>query len=137
MSQEWLKAVLEERGINTAQLVGDQIILQNHDDFRNEKPKLIHYLNSRALFHPEINPIECVWAQSKCYTKAYCKYTLVALRETIPQGLDSVTLDQIKNFHRKCRNYMFAYFEGHVALEKQIKKYKKAIKSHRRISVNE
>lgn len=144
-----MKQVLEERGINTATLVGDQmkIILQNHDDFRNEKPKLIHYLNSMGhvalylpKFHPEINPIERVWAQSKCYTKAYCKYTLVALRETIPQGLDSVTLDQIKNFHRKCRNYMFAYFEGHVAgmeLEKQIKKYKKVIKSHRRISMNE
>ena len=83
-------------------------------------------------FHPEMNPIERVWAQAKRYTKAYCKYTLPSLRQTIPKGLDSVTLDNIKNFHRKSRDYMFAYFEGHVAgnkLETQIKQYK----SHRRV----
>jgi hypothetical protein len=35
-----MKQVLEERGINTQSLVGDQmkLILQNHDDFKNEKP---------------------------------------------------------------------------------------------------
>ena len=66
-------------------------------------------------FHPEINPIERVWAQSKRYTKAYCKYTLPSLRSTVPLGLDSVTIENIQNFHRKCRHYMFAYLEGHMA----------------------
>ena len=91
-------------------------------------------------FHLEINPIERVWAQSKRYTKVYCKYTLPPLCLTILRGLDSVTPENIRNFHRKCRHYMFAYFEGHVAgskLEEQVKKYKTAVKSHRRVGLNE
>lgn len=47
-----MKAVLEERGINTAQLVGDQIILQNHDDFRNEKPSLSEFKGSCCFLPP-------------------------------------------------------------------------------------
>ena len=144
-----MKQVLKERGFNADVLNGTQMreILKNHDDFRNEKPKVITFLASKGhtalflpKFHPEINPIERVWAQSKCYTKAYCKYTLPALRNTIPHGLDSVTVENIRNFHRKCRHYMYAYMEGHVAggaLENQVKKYKTAVKSHRRIGVNE
>ena len=144
-----MKKVLQERGINTESLNGEQmrIILANHDDFRSEKPKVIRFLVTRGhtalflpKFHPEINPIERVWAQSKRYTKAYCKYTLPSLRSTVPLGLDSVTLENIQNFHRKCRHYMFAYLEGHVAgskLEEQVKKYKVAVKSHRRIGINE
>ena len=56
------------------------------------------------------------------------------------RGLDSVTLDNIRNFHRKCRHYRFAYLEGHVAgskLEEQVKKYKVAVESHHRIGVDE
>lgn len=137
-----MKQVLEERGINTTTLVADDMrtILKNHADFQSEKPRIINYLESvghTALFlpkfHPDINPTERVWAQSKRYTRAYCKYTLPSLRSTIPEGLDYFTLENIRNFHRKCRNYMFAYFEGHVAgtkLEEQVKKYKQAVKSH-------
>ena len=144
-----IKQVLKERGINVDGLNGDQMreILKNHDDFKNEKPQVIKFLESKGhtalflpKFHPEINPIERVWAQSKRYTKAYCKYTLLSLRKNIPLALESVTLDNIQNFHRKCRHYMYAYLEGHVAggkLEDQVKKYKKAVKSHRRIGVGE
>ena len=62
-------------------------ILKNHPDFWDEKPLVIQYLeskNHKALFlpkfHPEINPIERVWApkQEKC-TIAYCKYSLPSL----------------------------------------------------------
>ena len=49
---------------------------------------------------------------SNQYTKAYCKYTLPALRNTIPLGLNSI---KVQNFHRKCRHYMYAYLEGHTA----------------------
>ena len=60
-----IRKVLEERGINTSPLNGDQmrVILANHDDFKNETPKLTRFLESRgqvALFLPkllwEINP---------------------------------------------------------------------------------
>ena len=65
------------------------------------------------------------------------QYTLASLRTNVPQGLDFVSLE---NFHRKCRHYIFAYIEGHVAgskLEEQVKKYKTAVKSHLRISMHE
>ena len=119
-----------------------QKILKNHDDFRNEKPRIVHFLEQKGhkalflpKFHPELNPIERVWAQSKVYTKSHCKYTFPSLRNTIPVGLDSVSLENIRNYHRKARDYMFAYFQGFVAgpkLEEQIKLYK----SHRRVGVN-
>ena len=33
--------------------------------------------------------------------RAYCKYTLPALRNTIPLGLNSIKVENIQNFHRK------------------------------------
>ena len=119
-----MRRVLEERGINTSSLISPQMkeILANHDDFKGEKPKVINYLHERGhtalflpKFHPELNPIERVWGQAKRYSKAHCKYTLPSLRLVINPALDSVTKDNISNFHRKARDYMFAYLEGHVA----------------------
>ena len=46
------------------------------------------------------------------------------LRVTIPKGLDSVTIENIKNYFRKAKIYMFAYLEGHVGgkeLEEKVK----------------
>ena len=139
-----MKKVLEKRGINTQSLQKEdmQMILRKHEDFRNEKPRIVTFLEQKGhatlflpKFHPELNPIERVWAQSKVYTKAPCKYTFPSLWLTIPIGLDTVTVDNIKNYHRKARHYMFAYFQGFVAgpkLEDQVKLYK----SHRRVRVN-
>ena len=144
-----MRKILEERGINTSTLNGEQMrtILSNHNDFKNEKPKLIHFLESRGhvalflpKFHTELNPIERVWAQSKCYAKAYCTYMLSSLRKMMPLALDTITEENIRNFHRESRHYMFTYYEGHVAggdLEEQVKKYKIAAKSHCHIGVNE
>ena len=140
-----MRIILQERGIAPATLKGNDMreILSNHDDFKNEVPRVIQYLRSKGheafflpKFHPELNPIERVWAQSKQYTKAYCKYTLPSLRKTIPDGLlNTVSQENIKNFHRKARDYMFAYLEGHVAgssLEQKVKLYK----SHRKVGAN-
>ena len=88
-------------------------------------------------FHCELNPIERVWAEAKRYSKAYCKYSSKNLRNVIPPALDSVTLESMQKHFRKVRHYMFAYLEGVPGgseLEKLVKDYKKAIKSHRRIS---
>ena len=66
-------------------------------------------------------------------TCAHTNYTIQRLRAIVPQGLDSVTIDNIKNYYRKARNYMFAYLEGYVGgneLEEQIKRYKKIYSSH-------
>lgn len=144
-----LKQVLEERGIRTQSLVKEQMqtILAQHHDFKNEKTRIEHFLDSHGhtaiflpKFHPELNPIERVWAQSKRYSRAYCKYTLPSLQNTIPPALNSVELENIQNYHRKVRHYMCAYLQGMVAgfeLEQLIKKYKKAVKAHRKISINE
>ena len=144
-----MRVILQERGINPQTLNADQMrtILSQHDDFRNEKSRVEQFLDSKGhttiflpKFHPELNPIERVWAQSKRYTKAYCKYNLQSLRKNIPLGLQSVSAENIANYHRKVRHYMISYLEGHVAgakLEQNVAKYKIAVKSHRRIGINE
>ena len=89
------------------------------------------------LFAPELNLIERMWAQLKHYTKAHCKYSLPVLRKNIPLAYDTVTLE---NILRKVRHYIFCYLEGltpGTELDKALKKYKKAVKSHRKIGVNE
>lgn len=141
-----LRMVLEERGVNTAGMNASQMreILGQHSDFKNEKSRVERILSTHGhilymlpKYHCELNPIERVWAQSKRYTKAYCKYNIQSLRNMIIPALDTVSLQNIQNYYRKVRHYMFAYLEGIPGgcdLEKQVKEYKKTIMSHRRIS---
>ena len=74
-----MKMVLEERGISTAAKTGDWMrkILGSHSDFRDEKSMIERMLTERGhvpcflpKFHPELNPIERVWAQLKRFTIA-------------------------------------------------------------------
>ena len=62
------------------------------------------------------------------------------LIQVLKDALDSVTNDNITNYFRKAKQYMFAYLEGHVAgpeLENFVKKYKKVLKSHRKEGVSD
>ena len=142
-----LKWVLEERGVDTRGMVVEKMreVLGNFPDFKYEKSRIErlltddhgHIVYMLPKYHCELNPIERVWAQAKRYTKAYCKYNLQTLRNNIIPALDSVKLDNIQNYFRKTRHYMFAYLEGipgGTDLDQLVKHYKKAIKSHRRIS---
>ena len=119
-------------------------VLGSHPDFKSEKSTIERFLMEEKghivymllKFHCDLNPIEHVWAQSKRYTKAYCKYSIISLRKLIIPAPETVTLENIQNYCRKIRR-MFAYLEGLPGgsdLEKLVKNYKKAIKSHRRIS---
>ena len=114
---------------------------------KNEKPSIERFLEEEKghivymlpKFHCELNPIKWVWAQSKRYTKAYGKYSIVSLRKLIIPALAAVTLENINilNYFRKVWHYMFAYLEGLPGgneLEKLVKNSKQIIKSHRRIS---
>ena len=83
-----MKQVLEERGINTATLLGPdmKIILANHDDFKSEKTIVENYIINRGHYihvipklHCEMNPIESVWGQAKRYTRMYTNSTLPGL----------------------------------------------------------
>ena len=93
--------------------------LKKHPDFKNEKSMIEHFLVQKGhipiflpKFHPELNPIERVWAQFKRYTKAHCNYSIQSLRKNIPTSYDSVTLENIQNHVRKVKHYMFGYLEG-------------------------
>ena len=137
-----LCVILEERGIDTKGMNGDQMreILGSHEDFKNEKSLIERYLGEEKKhivyflpkFHPELNPIERVWAQSKKYTRAHCKYSLPSLRKIIGPALDSIELESIKKHFNKVRHYMFGYLEGlpgGIELEQKVKRYKKIVKS--------
>ena len=139
-----LRMVLEERGVNTHKLVKEQMIeiLASHDDFRNEKNKVERLLvrfNYRAMFipkfHPELNPIERVWGRAKVYARNHCNYSFVGLQNTVTPALESVSLDAIRKYFRKSRDYIHAYREGISGYQanEAVKKYK----SHRKVPEQE
>ena len=141
--------VLKERGKyrNGMKLDEMRAELASHQDFKEEKTRIEHFLNRRGhcclflpKFHCEINPIERCWAQAKRFTRSHCNYTIGSLRKNVPEGLDSVSVENIQNYYRKVRHYMFGYllgFAGGPDLEEQVKKMKKVYKSHRRVGVHE
>ena len=122
-------------------------VISSHSDFADEKTKLETFLHECGhicimlpKFHYELNPIERCWGQAKRYTRAYTNYTFPGLWKNIPLALGLVSKENIQNYFRKVRHYMFAYVEGFKAgpdMDKQLKKYKKLYKSHRKVGVNE
>ena len=62
----------------------------------------------------------------------YCDYTFRGLQNTIVPAFNSITIDNIRNFFRKSRDYACAYKEGCSWLEadKQVKTYSR----HKRVS---
>ena len=138
-AMELQRAILLERGINTSSMhVEDmRIVLSNHKDFMNKKTivelhgrgHLAHFL---CTFHCELNAIERVWAQAKVYCRAHSNFTLVKLRQIIHPALDSVSVDLIRKFARKARDYEQAYRAGNRA-GKNVDAAVKLYKSHRRI----
>ena len=132
--------VLEEWDINTHGMNADQMreVLGSHSDFKNEKSLIERYLAGEKRhivyflpkFHPEFNPIQRVWAQSKKYTQAHCNYSLPSLRKNIGPALDSLPLESIQKHFCKVRHYMYAYLEGlldGLELEQLMKNYKKKL----------
>ena len=121
--------------------------ISSHPDFKNEKTKIKHFLNSKGYcciflpkFHCELNPIECCWGQAKRYTRAHCNYTIAGLRKNVPIALESVSVENIQNYFRKSRHYMFGYLQGVAGgpqLESLVKKMKTVYTSHRKVDVDE
>ena len=75
-----LRTILTERGINHQRMKADdmRVVLSQHDEFQNEKGVVQQFVQGRGHkayflpeFHYEMNPIERVWGQSKCYCRAY------------------------------------------------------------------
>ena len=136
-----MKMILEERGINTSSMKADdmKIVLSLHDDFRTEKTLVEKFLIDEGhkvmflpKFHCELNPIERVWGQAKCYSWQYTNYTLVRLRKIVNLALDSVTTDLKRKYFRKVGDYEKAYIEGKKA-GKEVESAVEVYKSHCRV----
>ena len=83
-------------------------------------------------FHCELSPIEHVWCQARKPTRAYADGTIIRLRTIVPEGLDSVRVEQIKMFFRTCQDYKRVYRVGGTGRE--VEQRVKVYKSHRRAS---
>ena len=95
-----IRQVLKERGVDTTGMTAEKMraTLASMEDFKLEKSLIEHFLIKGGhipaflpKFHPELNPIERVWAQLKRYTKAHCKYTIQSLWKNIPDSYNSVS----------------------------------------------
>ena len=114
--------------------------MKRNENEKNELEYFLHECGHACLFipkfHCELNPTERCWAQAKRHTRAYCTYNIVGLRRIVCPGLDSVHIENIQNYSRRVRNYMYGYLFGLKAglpLEKLIQKYSREYKSHRRV----
>ena len=138
------RQILLERGYSDEQikqmkLKGCIEVLESHEDFKNETSKVEKILESkghRCLFlpkyHCELNPIERCWCRAKVYTRSHCNYSILGLRQNWQPALETVSVDDIRRYFRRVREYMNAYKEGHtgiIAVEAAVKKYA----SHRRV----
>ena len=56
-------------------------------------------------FHPELNPIERCWGWAKKYARSHCDYSFPQLQNTVPRALAVVSLDLIRKYFRKVRDY--------------------------------
>ena len=129
--------VLRARHVNVSGMTADQMTLAVMDDLKMKS----HWFNTfsfkkrhiPAFFpkvHPELNPIERVWAQ---LTQKHIANTQSSHYERILQIPMTVSLENIQNHFRKSRHFMFGYLEGlqpGQELHEALKKYKVAAKSH-------
>lgn len=91
-------------------------------------------------FHCEPNPKKKILGRGQAIYNSIYKLHFPGITQEYSLGLDSITTENTKNYFRKARQYMFTYVEGFAVgpeLEKQIKKYKKLYKPHRKVGVNE
>jgi len=143
--QKGLKRVLEDRKVNVKGMQkADMVkVLSEMRDFKFQKTRVEELILKRGhrvmfipKFHCEINPIERVWCQAKQYTRAHCDYTFQGLEAIIHEALDSVSVEMIRKYFRKVREYHRAYKES-IKIGKDMEKTLKKYKSHRRVPAEE
>ena len=75
-----MKLILQERGIDTSGMKAAdmRLVLASHADFKYEKTALECFMQEKGQhaifipkFHCKLNPIERVWGEAKCYTRAH------------------------------------------------------------------
>ena len=96
----------------------------------NQRSGKQHIVDFLPKFHPELNPIERVWAALKFYCRENCTYSAGGLRRLIPTALDKGWKPEaVGHYYRKCLRFAEAYDRGfsYSAAEFASRKYK----SHR------
>ena len=140
--QKGLKTLLQQQGVNTNGLLKDDMIkiVAEMRDFKFQKTRVEETILNRGhrvmfipKFHCELNPIERVWCHAKTYTRTHCDYTFLGVEKIIETALDLVTLNLIRKFFRKAREYHRAYREGNT-IGSDMKKILKQYKSHQWVS---
>ena len=114
-------------------------IVEEMRDFKFQKTKVEEMILSKGhrvmfipKFHCELNPIERVWCHAKQYTRTHCDYTFAGLEKTIDAALNSMTVELVRKYFRKVREYQRAYREGNI-VGKEMQNTLKIYKSHRRV----
>jgi transposase len=116
-----MKSLLEERGLYQPDMdkAAMAAVLAAQHDFIEQRTlveELLVDLGHGCLFlpkcHCEMNPIELVWSAAKRYCRKHCKYSLKALRATIPEALASVSLDSIRAFFERADAWAHTYRSG-------------------------
>ena len=118
-----MRIVLQERGVDTSRIKAAdmRLVMGSHADLKDENTALEHLVQEKrqcAIYlpkwHCELNPIERVLEEAKRFTRSHCDYTFAGLEHIIVPALESVRLDNIHKYFRKCREYMQAYLEGNA-----------------------
>ena len=114
-----LKNSLMERGIKVQRIKFDatrNYILDFLTNSQNNfvKRKAHAYIFLKLNFHCELNPTKKCWTQANAtLVHIHCtKYTIQRLQLIVSDGLDFIIVENIRNYFRKSRNYMFAYVHG-------------------------
>jgi hypothetical protein len=116
-------------------------ILSLQQDFASQRPLIQEIIEEHGhkviffpKFHCELNFIEYFWGAVKKYTRDNCDYTFKGLEKTVPEALNSVSLEQIRKYARYSWRFIDAYRKGLTGSRAlyAVKKYK----SHRCILEN-
>ena len=75
-------------------------------------------------------------AESKRYTRENCNYTFNTLETTIGPSLDRISVELIRKYFRKMREFLAAY-RDEVTMGPDMQNALKEYKSHRNIHVME
>jgi hypothetical protein len=115
-------------------------------DFQSQKSNLqvkIEEAGGKCVFlpkyHCELNPIESVWGLGKDKLRKECDFTSKGMLERLPVAfVDHVTVDKIRNFCIKSRDYLRVYkfnpdLDGdNHGTGKMIERLRNVYRSHRR-----
>jgi hypothetical protein len=149
--QKGVRTILMERGLwsPTLKLPTARKLLSEQPDFASQQSWLKEtietdegfLLDFYPKFHCEFNFIELYWGASKAYVRRHCDYTFAGLQRLLPVALDSVPVETVRRFARKCFRFMDGYRvtdeSGNRKLTPaQVQFAVKKYKSHRSIPVS-